>query len=86
MAAEIVREKVLQQTHAELPYSVAVLVENFLEEDSRAHISASIFVEKPSQKPIIIGKQGQRLKTIGTDARIEMEQNFWRKSFFWSCG
>ena len=81
MAAEIVREKVLQQTHAELPYSIAVLVENFLEENSMAHITASIFVEKTSQKPIIIGKQGQRLKAIGTDARIEMEKIFGLKVF-----
>ncbi|MCA9473728.1 MAG: GTPase Era [Nitrospirales bacterium] len=81
MAAEIVREKILQQTHAELPYAVAVLIEDFLEKDSAAHITASIYVEKSSQKPIIIGKQGQRLKAIGTDARIEMEQIFGVKIF-----
>ena len=81
MAAEMVREKVLHHTHAELPYSVAVLLEDFVEEQSRAHITATIFVEKSSQKPIIIGKKGQRLKTIGTEARLEMEQTFGMKVF-----
>ena len=81
MAAEMVREKVLHHTHAELPYSVAVLLEEFIEEPSRAHIRATIFVEKSSQKPIIIGKKGQRLKTIGTEARVDMEQTFGMKVF-----
>lgn len=81
MAAEMVREKVLHHTHAELPYSVAVLVEDFVEEGARAHITATIFVEKSSQKPIVIGKKGQRLKTIGTEARLDMEQTFGLKVF-----
>ncbi len=81
MAAEMVREKVLHHTHAELPYSVAVLLEEFIEEPSRAHIRATIFVEKASQKPIIIGKKGQRLKTIGTEARLDMEKTFGMKVF-----
>ncbi len=81
LAAEMVREKVLIHTRAELPYSVAVLLEDFVEEQSRAHITATIFVEKSSQKPIVIGKKGQRLKKIGTEARIEMEQMFGMKIF-----
>ncbi len=81
LAPEIVREKVLHHTHAELPYAVAVLLENFVEENGRTHITATIFVEKSSQKPIIIGKGGQRLKTIGTEARLEMEQIFGMKIF-----
>ncbi|GJL66925.1 MAG: GTPase Era [Nitrospirales bacterium] len=79
MAAEMIREKVLLHTHAELPYAVAVLLEEFIEENSRAHITATIFVEKSSQKPIIIGKQGQRLKAIGTEARLDMEKAFGLK-------
>lgn len=79
MAAEMIREKVLLHTHAELPYAVAVLLEEFIEEDSRAHVTATIFVEKPSQKPIIIGKQGQRLKAIGTEARMDMMKAFGLK-------
>ena len=81
MAAEMVREKVLHHTHAELPYAVAVLLEEFIEENSRAHITATIMVEKSSQKPIIIGKNGQRLKTIGTEARLEIEKTFGFKVF-----
>ncbi len=76
MAVEMVREKVLHHTHAELPYAVAVLLDDFVEEGSRASIAASILVEKSSQKSIIIGKNGQRLKTIGTEARLDMEQMF----------
>ncbi|GJL62404.1 MAG: GTPase Era [Nitrospirales bacterium] len=79
MAAEMIREKVLLHTHAELPYAVAVLLEDFIEEDSQARVTASIFVEKPSQKPIIIGKQGQRLKAIGTEARMDMVKTFGLK-------
>jgi len=79
MAAEMIREKVLLHTHAELPYAVAVLLEEFIEEDSRAHLTATIFVEKSSQKPIIIGKQGQRLKAIGTEARMDMMKAFGLK-------
>ncbi|GJL55268.1 MAG: GTPase Era [Nitrospirales bacterium] len=76
MAAEMIREKVLHHTHAELPYAVAVLLDEFIEEESRAHVRATILVEKSSQKPIIIGKQGQRLKTIGTEARLDMQHTF----------
>lgn len=81
MATEMVREKVLHHTHAELPYAVAVLLDDFVEEGSHARITASILVEKSSQKSIIIGKNGQRLKTIGTEARLDMEQMFGIKVF-----
>ena len=81
LAGEIVREKVLEQTTQELPYSVAVEIERFVEEGRLARISASILVEKESQKAIVIGKHGLRLKAIGTAARLEMERLFKRKVF-----
>ncbi len=81
MAAEIIREKLLDHTRAELPYAIAVLIDEFKEEASRASISAPIWVDKASQKGIVIGKSGQRLKTIGTQARIDMEHAFNMKIF-----
>ena len=81
LAAEIVREKILQQTREEVPYSVAVEIDQFIEEGKLARIAASVLVEKESQKAIVIGKHGERLKTIGTYARIEMERLFGLKVF-----
>ena len=81
LAAELIREKVLMQTRDELPYAVAVMIEGFREDGPRAHITATILVEKPSQKGILIGKGGQRLKIIGSLARTEMEQLFGLRIF-----
>jgi GTP-binding protein Era len=81
LAGEIVREKVLEHTTQEVPYAVAVEIERFVEEGRLTRISASILVEKESQKAIVIGKHGDRLKTIGTAARLEMERLFRRKVF-----
>jgi GTP-binding protein Era len=81
MAAEIIREKILDHTRAELPYAIAVLIEEFKEEASRTFISATIMVDKASQKAIVIGKGGQRLKSIGTQARIDMQHAFRMKIF-----
>lgn len=81
MAGEIIREKVLDHTRNELPYAIAVLIDEFREESSCTHISATIFVDKPSQKAIVIGKGGLRLKSIGTQARMEMERAFSMKIF-----
>lgn len=81
LAAEIIREKILQQTREEVPYSVAVEIDRFVEEGKLARIAASVLVEKQSQKAIVIGKHGERLKTIGTYARIEMERLFGLKVF-----
>jgi GTP-binding protein Era len=81
LAAEIIREKILQKTREEVPYSVAVDIDSFVEEGNLARIAASILVEKDSQKAIVIGKQGERLKAIGTYARIEMERLFRMKVF-----
>lgn len=81
MAAEIVREKVLEQARAELPYAVAVRIEQFVEEGKLARIAASILVEREEQKAIVIGARGSRLKAIGTAARLQMEQLFGMKIF-----
>ncbi|HEU4523027.1 MAG TPA: GTPase Era [Thermoanaerobaculia bacterium] len=74
-AAEIVREKVLQNTSDELPYTTAVAVDRFEEDEEKKLIKiwATIFVERDSQKPIVIGKRGDMIKKIGTEARLELE-------------
>jgi len=76
--AEVVREKVFQFTHQEVPYAVAVRVEDLSERTrpERLDIRASIFVEQDSQKGILIGKGGAMLKRIGTEARLELERFF----------
>lgn len=77
LVAEIIREKVLLHTRQELPYATAVLVEEFDEsrrDEGFVHISASILVEKEGQKKIVIGRGGQMIKKIGTEARREIEQ------------
>ncbi len=74
LAAEIVREKIMRQLGMELPYSCAVEIEEFVFENNVWHISALILVEKDSQKRIVIGDKGERLRKIGTDARIDMEK------------
>src|SRR5437660_4817559 len=104
LAAEFIREKILQKTRDELPFSVAVQIESFTEEDARLHeprsgdplqgreatgtqasrlarVSAIVYVEKESQKAIVIGKRGELLKSVGTEARIEMERLFGMKVF-----
>ena len=81
LAAEIIREKILQKAREEVPYSVAVEIDRFVEEGKLARISASILVEKESHKAILIGKHGERLKAAGTYARIEMERLFGMKVF-----
>jgi len=82
-AAEIVREKVLIHTSEELPYTTAVNVERFEEDQETNLISiyATIYVERSSQKPIVIGKQGSMIKKIGTEARQELESIFGTKVF-----
>jgi len=78
LAAEMIREKVLLLTHQEIPYSTAVVIDSFKEDEAKnlIRIHATINVEKGSQKGIIIGKQGAMLRKIGTKARIEMERFF----------
>ncbi len=82
-AAEIVREKVLQHTSEELPYTTAVSVDRFEEDEEKnlIKIYATIFVERDSQKPIVIGRQGAMIKRIGTEARTELETILGAKVF-----
>jgi GTP-binding protein Era len=81
IAAEMIREKLITLTEQELPYSTAVVIERFEEGETLHHIVASIFVERESQKAIVIGKGGQKLKEIGTDARKDLEAFFGRRIF-----
>ncbi len=74
LAAELVREKILLATRQEVPHAVAVMVDEWSEEEGLTRISASILVEKASQRGILIGKQGRFLKEIGTKARQEIER------------
>ena len=78
---EIVREKIFLTYDKEVPYSTEVLVEKFTETDDSIHIMAVIYVERDSQKGIIIGKNGQKLKHVGIDARKEIEKFFGKKVF-----
>jgi len=81
LAGEIVREKLIHQTQQELPYACAVLVQQFEEKTNLVHIAVEIFVERESQKAIIIGRGGQMLKQIGTLARQELETILSQKVF-----
>jgi len=81
LASEIIREKVIAQTKQELPYVTAVLMEEFSESDTLTRICATVIVERESQKPIIIGAGGQRIKQIGMEARADLEKLFPPKVF-----
>lgn len=76
LAAEIVREKIMRQLGEELPYSVTVEIEEFASDNAVLHISALIFVERKGQKIILVGEGGSRLRSIGTEARKDMELLF----------
>jgi GTP-binding protein Era len=79
MAAEIVREKITRQLGDELPYEMAVEIEEFKQEGHLLNISALILVERDGQKKILIGDKGSRIKLIGTEARTDMEKLFEMK-------
>ena len=83
LVAETVREKVLEQTRAELPFSTAVIVDQFDESEREQilRLYCTIFVETESQKPIVIGRGGEMIKRIGTDARRDLEAFFETKVF-----
>ena len=81
LASEIIREKVIRHTKHELPYVTAVLIDQFEEGEAITRLHATIVVEKESQKPIVIGARGARLKEIGSEARLELEKLFPPKVF-----
>lgn len=81
LAAEFIREQITRQLHKELPYAVAVVIDEFDRSDGLLSIGATIFVERDSQKAIVIGKGGKTLKRIGSRARGQMEDLFDSKVY-----
>lgn len=81
MASEIIREKLMRNLAQELPYNLTVEIEKFTADSKLLDIAAVIWVERDNQKAIIIGKKGDKLKSIGTKARIDMEKMFQQKVF-----
>lgn len=81
MAAEIIREKLTRNLTQELPYNLTVEIEKFTQDGKLLDIAAIIWVERDNQKAIIIGKNGAKLKDMGTKARIDMEKMFGQKVF-----
>jgi GTP-binding protein Era len=83
IAAEIIREKIILMTHQEIPYTTAVVVDSFKEDEKKnlIRMQATITVSKDSQKGILIGKKGIMLKKIGTQARTDMEKFFAAKIY-----
>jgi GTP-binding protein Era len=83
MVAELIREKIFHLTYQEIPYSTAVVVEEIREREDKPllEIYATIFVARDSQKPIVIGRGGQKLKEIGRHARLELEALLGKKVF-----
>lgn len=78
---EIIREKILLNYDKEVPYSTEVIVEKFEESDTAIHIMAVIYVERDSQKGILIGKGGSMLKRVGTEARKDIEKFFGKRVY-----
>jgi len=81
MVAEFIREKIMKYTEEEIPYSVAVDIERWEESEKLLTIGANIFVEREGQKIIIIGKKGEKLKRIATEARLDIERLLGVKVF-----
>jgi len=81
IAAEIIREKIFLNYRQEVPYSTEVMIERFKDDDGLLRIEAMVYVERESQKGIIIGAGGSGLKTVGTEARKDMEA-FWQQKIF----
>lgn len=82
LAAEVVREKIFRLTGEELPYSVSVIIEQFKQEPSGLRrINAAVLVDKEAHKAMLIGKNGEKLKEISTQARLDIEKMFGAKVF-----
>ncbi len=79
LASEIIREKCITRVGDELPYRISVSIDKFKEENNVTHIDATLFVEKKSQKGMLIGSSGNKLKSIGTASRLELEDIFETK-------
>ena len=79
LASEIIREKCITRVGDELPYRISVSIDKFKEENKVTHIDATLFVEKKSQKGMLIGSSGSKLKSIGTASRLELEGIFETK-------
>jgi len=81
LAAEMLREKLFRQLGEELPYSTTVIIDAFREEAEMRHIGATILVDRPGHKSIVVGRGGATLKRIASDARRDMEKLFGGKVF-----
>ncbi len=81
IAAEIIREKLMRQLNQELPYALTVEIEKFETAENLLRINGLIWVERKGQKKVIIGKEGDQLKTIGQQARVDMERFFDKKVY-----
>ncbi|MBE0409785.1 MAG: GTPase Era [Anaerolineales bacterium] len=82
IAADLIRESALNHLFDEVPHSISIRIDEFTERNEHgAFIAATLFVERESQKPIVIGQGGEKLKQIGTDARLEIERMSGRKIF-----
>ena len=81
LAAELIREQLTRRFSKEIPYALTVEIEQFEEDGGLHRIAAIIWVERPGQRTIIIGKKGEALKAVGTQARLGMEELFGRKVF-----
>lgn len=81
LAAEIIREKIFRLLGEEVPYSASVMIEQFTQEGNLRRIHASVIVDKPGQKAILIGKGGEKMKAISTQARKDMETLFESKVY-----
>ncbi|RKZ77937.1 MAG: GTPase Era [Gammaproteobacteria bacterium] len=81
LAAELIREQLFRHLGQELPYSITVEIEQFDDEEKLYRLGAVIYVERDGQKSIVIGKKGALLKSVGKDARLEMQSLFGRKVF-----
>jgi GTP-binding protein Era len=79
LAAELIREKLFRLLGEEVPYATAVQIDQFQQEGDLRRIAATILVDKPGQKAIVIGKGGSKLKEVGTQARLDMERLFGGK-------
>lgn len=80
-ASEILREKLFLNYKKEVPYSCEVVVDSFKESDDLIRISCQIYVERATQRAILLGHKGERIKKVGTEARLEMEKFFGKKIF-----